>query len=441
MKKQMNANRCKQLIRTVAGTVLIMLFAAAFVAAQDADAIFNQGLKLFGNGKYEEAIAAFQKYAALKPDELAAPLNIGEAYYRLNQFDKAVEYYRKAVAIDADYKDAWESMGDVLFSNQKKWAEAADAYEHLAKLAPTADNYYTLGSAYYNNDQYDKAAAAYRQSLALNPKDKDTKQSLADAEAKAKSNNANGSKQSNATTDDAQFAQGETLFKQGLEYDKAGDKKKAIKAWEQAAKILPDQAAIFFNLGTAYYNTRQYTKSVAAFQEVSRLDPNHADLKEYLAQAEAAKKAEKDKQNALWAGVANAVAEVAASDDEDKSQDSEKNSSSETQNSSGDQTGGQRLKGRYVNNEQGVISFTFSTNGTFQRGGAASGTVRGGEYSSGYENAGTYNISGGVLTLNHKDGRSEELKIVINIGTDEEDSAETPYRLVIDGTSYIRSRF
>ncbi len=98
---------------------------------------------------------------------------------------------------------------------------------------------------------------------------------------------------------------------------------------------------------------------------------------------------------------------------------------------------GHKLKGRYSNSDQGIRSFTFDTDGTFQRGGAVSGTTRSGEYSAGSSDPGTYRLSGKTLSVEYEDGRTENLSI--DIPTDPSDAdytQESPTRLRINNVFY-----
>lgn len=223
------------------------------------------------------------------------------------------------------------------------------------------------------------------------------------------------------TKDDS--SQAEDLFNQGVEYYDAKDYKKAIKLWEQAAKSLPDEPAVFYGLGLAYYNTRQYTKSVAAFQHVIEIDPNYRSAKQNLATAESAKKAEKEKQKATWAGVLNAVSEAVGDDDKSESGQTrsgvsnkaaaESLAASETPNPAGGFAAGHRLDGRYKLRDAYKYT-TFYADGTVETSAAAAGDFRGGDYSSGGGTGkGTYTLSGNNLTINFDNGSSNTYQIEI----------------------------
>ncbi len=74
---------------------------------------------------------------------------------------------------------------------------------------------------------------------------------------------------------------------------------------------------------------------------------------------------------------------------------------------------GHKLVGRYSNSDGGIRSFTFGASGSFKRGGATSGSIRGGEYATGSTDSGTYDISGNTLSLSYDNGSSENLQIEV----------------------------
>lgn len=227
----------------------------------------------------------------------------------------------------------------------------------------------------------------------------------------------------NSTNTKDDSSQAEDLFNQGVDYYSAKDYKKAIKLWEQAAKSKPDEIDIFYGLGLAYFNTHQYTKSVAAFQRVIEIDPNYRSAQKNLATAESAKKAEKEKQKATWAGVLNAVSEATKSDDESENGQTrngvsnkaaaEAIAASEIPNPAGGFAAGHRLDGRYKLRDTYQFT-TFYADGTVETSAAAAGDFRGGDYSTGGGTGkGTYTLSGNTLTINFDDGSSKTYKIEI----------------------------
>ena len=67
--------------------------------ADDASTYFDQGLTRVGNGKYEEAIAAFDRAIELRPDYADAYVNRGVARAYLGQYEEAVADFDQALQL------------------------------------------------------------------------------------------------------------------------------------------------------------------------------------------------------------------------------------------------------------------------------------------------------------------------------------------------------
>lgn len=60
------------------------------------EAYYHRGCVKFNQGRYQDAIADFEKATELKPDYADAYFNTGRIYYILQNNDKACTYYRLA---------------------------------------------------------------------------------------------------------------------------------------------------------------------------------------------------------------------------------------------------------------------------------------------------------------------------------------------------------
>jgi hypothetical protein len=97
----------------------------------------------------------------------------------------------------------------------------------------------------------------------------------------------------------------------------------------------------------------------------------------------------------------------------------------------------QVLSGRYRNTESGIRSFTFKTDGSFERAAAASGEINGTTYDASKHNAGNYQIDGENIRLTYLDGSVDNLPIVIYPSTEKDAKPETPFRITIDHVTYV----
>ncbi|HDI51048.1 MAG TPA: tetratricopeptide repeat protein, partial [Bacteroidetes bacterium] len=60
------------------------------------------------------------------------------------------------------------------------------------------------------------------------------------------------------------------LFQQGNEFYKAGDYEKAARAYEQILQMGYESAAIYYNLGNAYFKLHQNSRAILNYERALR---------------------------------------------------------------------------------------------------------------------------------------------------------------------------
>ncbi|MCY7282907.1 MAG: tetratricopeptide repeat protein, partial [Cyanobacteria bacterium CAN_BIN43] len=65
----------------------------------------NRGLSLSALGRYEEAIASYDRSIAIKPDDASAFYNKACCYGLQNQVELAVDFLQQAIELDPQCKD------------------------------------------------------------------------------------------------------------------------------------------------------------------------------------------------------------------------------------------------------------------------------------------------------------------------------------------------
>jgi tetratricopeptide (TPR) repeat protein len=154
--------------------------AAAKAAPAFAEAHFNLGLVREEQGRFDEAIASFQKALALKPRLHGANLFLGIAYFRLNQLDKALAAIQRETASFPKDAPAWMWFGVVRLA-QDRPEEAATALDKAATLAPgDMDTLYHRGRAHLLVSKN-----SYAKMFKIGPKSWRVHQVLAQANAEA----------------------------------------------------------------------------------------------------------------------------------------------------------------------------------------------------------------------------------------------------------------
>jgi tetratricopeptide (TPR) repeat protein len=91
-------------------------------------------------GRYSEAIAAYQAVLKRDPKNVDAMTHLGLIVAIGGHADSALETFDKALAIDPDYAPALLYRGQVLYEAKKDVAGAVSAWERFVKVAPSAED-------------------------------------------------------------------------------------------------------------------------------------------------------------------------------------------------------------------------------------------------------------------------------------------------------------
>ena len=132
-----------------------------------ADAYYNMGKVLKQQGKLEEAIQAYNNALAIKPDYAAAYYNMGNALTEQGKLEKAIQAYNNALAIKPDYADACNNMG-IALTEQGKLEKAILAYNNALAIKPDyAQAYCNIGNALKEQGKLEEALESYKKALSL----------------------------------------------------------------------------------------------------------------------------------------------------------------------------------------------------------------------------------------------------------------------------------
>ncbi|MBK6380489.1 MAG: VWA domain-containing protein [Chitinophagaceae bacterium] len=106
--------------------------------AQNDKALIKKGNEAYEKKEYDNAIKNYQQAAQKNPANSTAQYNLGNALYKNNKADEAVQAYDGALsnaASNADKAKAFYNKGVVL-QNNKKLPECIEAYKNALKLTP-----------------------------------------------------------------------------------------------------------------------------------------------------------------------------------------------------------------------------------------------------------------------------------------------------------------
>ena len=108
-------------------------------------AYYDSGKKLAKQGRFTEAIKAYEKAIELNPNYSWSYYELGIAQFAAGNFTEAIQAYEKAVELKPDHIWSYNNLGDA-FSKQGKFDRAIDCYRkamkyELIKVANTLDGH------------------------------------------------------------------------------------------------------------------------------------------------------------------------------------------------------------------------------------------------------------------------------------------------------------
>lgn len=129
----------------------------------------NLAAVLEDRGDYDEAITRLQEAIKLKPYDVPAIYNLGNAFYATRQFDPAISEYQDALHYDPGYSGARLNLGNA-YLGENQPAAALAQYQEVIRLDPgnfLAHN--NLAETLARQGQNDAAITEYQQAIRFNP--------------------------------------------------------------------------------------------------------------------------------------------------------------------------------------------------------------------------------------------------------------------------------
>jgi Tfp pilus assembly protein PilF/arylsulfatase A-like enzyme len=277
---------------------------------ETANAHNNRGTILLGEGKYDEAIAEFEKALTASENPAIARLNIARAYYKKKDYaaatralaehmksqprskeaenllgnmamdqgrlDAAEEHFRRALGYEPNFADARNSLG-LLFQKRGRADEALEEFKRVVAVDPDyAEAHNNIGIILKDRGRKDEAVAAFRRAIQADPDFSGSYSNLA-----------------LVLEDSGQFKEAEAQFRNALRRDPGNVAVRtnfggllylmerydeARQELERATALDPAYASAWNNLGAALGRLGRVDQEIAAYRKAAELDPGYADV-------------------------------------------------------------------------------------------------------------------------------------------------------------------
>ncbi len=213
-----------------------------------ADALYDQGLRDYNNGKYQQALTCIREALQLDQPTYARYYKLGETYRRLNQLADAIATFQKAANLRPGY-DAYFQIG-LAQRDMKQFSAAVAAFTQARKFEPQNPAVACqLGILAMEQNDYMTAERELRAGLQLQSRHYLLRYSLGQ------------------------------LFNREQRWDEA------ITELQEAKQLSPAQAEAWHELGKAFFGARRYPEAVDALRNARELGLASADIYRLSAQS------------------------------------------------------------------------------------------------------------------------------------------------------------
>jgi tetratricopeptide (TPR) repeat protein len=163
-------NEVNSLMNTQTPRQAMQMYEQALALAPD-DSFLHLNFVFFleKEGYLTQAIAEAKRCCELVPQSLGIYYHTATLLVCAGRTGEATDYFSHALAIQNDYAEALDGMGEIL-ANQQKTAQALDWFKRAIRANPDyVETYLDLGFLEQNQGQMDAAMASYQKAASLEP--------------------------------------------------------------------------------------------------------------------------------------------------------------------------------------------------------------------------------------------------------------------------------
>ncbi|RAR64008.1 Tfp pilus assembly protein PilF [Paraburkholderia unamae] len=240
-----------------ASSVMEQVFVRAYAAHRDgrlddaergyratlaADPVHVDALHLLGvlrhqQGQHAEAADLVRRAVALRPDDAALQLNLGNALKALGELDGAIERFRNALTLAPAFPLAHYNLGNA-YAAIGRHEDAMYAFGHAVRLQPgDASSHNNLGNALHALGRHGEAVDSFRRALKIRPGHAGAHNNL------------------------------------GMSLNALGDSASALEQFQKALRVQPRFVAAHFNLANTLDATGHHREAVASFEAALAMQP------------------------------------------------------------------------------------------------------------------------------------------------------------------------
>lgn len=129
----------------------------------------DRGKKLYQEGMFDAAAAAYREALQANPNDIAAATELGRALLSAKHTAEAIQSLRATVGLIPSAMDAWQMLGEA-YTESRQFPEALDAFQHVLQLEPTrVHTHLMIGQVYLAQNKKAEARKELEKVIELDP--------------------------------------------------------------------------------------------------------------------------------------------------------------------------------------------------------------------------------------------------------------------------------
>lgn len=167
--------------------------------------------------------------------------NSAQVYVMLEDFEKAIDFYKKSISIDPYYSEYYNELGNI-YQRLEEFDKANECYEKsLHYSAPYSEAYFNQGLNYFKSGDYEKSLIHLSKSEEIDPD------------------------------------QPEIFLIRGEIYDEMGDLNASIQEYTNALSLDPSCVNAYLNRAVLYFQKNEYQLTEIDLKKAISVDPENQE--------------------------------------------------------------------------------------------------------------------------------------------------------------------
>lgn len=235
-------------------------------------AVSVSAIGLIQSGKLDKAKDWLRYFLEVNDQSASFNYNLAKIYELNNELGKALRYALRAKELKKDYKDAYDLIGSIFFKLQD-FEKSLQFYENVIAFDPEdAMSYYNIGCVHFSIKNYEKAEENWKKAIDIEKLRKKEKEKEKSARDELKM----------ALTVQVRPISFEAHKSLAFLYLQQSLKEKALEEFEKANEIEPDDPEPYFEIGKIYYELKETEKAKFYFDRYLYRGGKEEKVKEIL---------------------------------------------------------------------------------------------------------------------------------------------------------------